>query len=143
MASIIDFLEARIAEDEAAARRTAEVFPGEWDVEDRGYHAHVVCDGPHFHYVSELDQHQAPDTDLGGALETIARFAPARVLAECAAKRAIMAHHTTHTYTDEEPGFSMELWDCMCNRQTMKPCPTVAALAAVYKDHPDYQQEWA
>lgn len=95
MASIIDFLEARIAEDEHAAY------------------------------------------DLMGEREGD------RVLAECAAKRAIMAHHTTHTYTDEEPGFSMELWDCMCNRQTMKPCPTVAALAAVYKDHPNYQQEWA
>ncbi|AYN58868.1 hypothetical protein PP634_gp42 [Arthrobacter phage Richie] len=120
MASIIDFLEARIAEDEAQARAAlATVAPDEWE-------------NP-----AELGNFYPEDIAFWNSQT------PRRVLAECAAKRAIMAHHTTHTYTDEEPGFSMELWDCMCNRQTMKPCPTVAALAAVYKDHPDYQQEWA
>ena len=40
----------------------------------------------------------------------------ARVLAECAAKRAIIVY---------------------------SPPKTLQHLAAVYKDHPDYQQEWA
>lgn len=139
--TITEFLEARIAEDEAAALRAAEVFPGVWDIEDRGHHAHVVSDGPNFHYVSEIDQRQAPGVWLGGALESIANFNPARVLAECAAKRAIVEEHgnseslihsplcrTCHDYNDHD---AVD-W----------PCPTIKALAAVYASHPDYRQEW-
>jgi hypothetical protein len=66
---------------------------------------------------------------------------PARVLAECAAKRAIIALHPVRIYTDEEPGFSMELSTCLCQG---RPCSTLQAIAAVYADHPDYyRQEWA
>ncbi|WP_309073250.1 DUF6221 family protein [Paenarthrobacter sp.] len=50
--------------------------------------------------------------------DTQARFTPARVLAECAAKRALM-----ELYEDE--------WELHIQ------------LASVYSDHPDYQQEWA
>ena len=49
--------------------------------------------------------------------ETQQRFTPARVLAECAAKRAIIA--------------------ALPASWTM-----LRALAAVYSDHPDYDPEW-
>jgi hypothetical protein len=53
------------------------------------------------------------------------------VLAECAAKRALVELHfqeDLHTATEAE-----DCGDCM----------TLYILAAVYKDHPDYRQEWA
>lgn len=57
---------------------------------------------------------------------------PARVLAECAAKRAIIAEHAPIDVCDAHDA----------NYETTT-CDTLRALAAVYKDHPDYQQEWA
>jgi hypothetical protein len=130
MATITEFLLARIAEDEAAAHRCAAVFPGSWDVEDRGWHAHVVCDGPIFHYVSELNQQNTSAEWLGGVLGMIADFQPSRVLSECAAKRALLDQH-------EEAGPV-----CItCERAF--PCPTLSILASVYKDHPDYDESWA
>lgn len=130
--TITEFLEARIAEDEAAARRAAEVFPGSWDIEDRGHHAHVVCDGPNFHYVSELDQKQAPDVDwLGGALQNIANYQPARVLAECAAKRVIMAELTPPALPEWTP-------DCggdWCLSSGNSEGPGITFFANYWPDH--------
>jgi len=65
---------------------------------------------------------------------------PQRLLAECAAKRAVVELHPTYIYTDEEPGFEMEAAKCLCGGS---PCATLQALAAVYRDHPDYREEWA
>uniref|UniRef100_UPI003F494537 DUF6221 family protein n=1 Tax=Arthrobacter silvisoli TaxID=2291022 RepID=UPI003F494537 len=89
--NITEFLEARIGEDEAAAKR------GGW--------------------------HNGGGTfanDNYGCL----LIQPARVLAECAAKRAII----------EDFGW-LEL--------SGVPNSPLRAIAAVYADHPDYQQEWA
>lgn len=57
---------------------------------------------------------------------------PARVLAECEAKRQIVAAHADdHKFCGDEvilePG---------------APCDTLLTLAAVYADHPDYRDEW-
>ena len=67
---------------------------------------------------------------------------PARVLREVQAGRAILAEHhqwvfggmtgcsvchAGHEVGDPSPG----------------PCPTLRFLAAVYSDHPEYDQEWA
>lgn len=130
--TITEFLEARIAEDEATARAAEESPIGagpKW----------VGC----FRQIEGTGHAPVADTHSSWYADHIVRHDPARVLAECAAKRAIIEQHLMWVYTDEEPGFSMILWDCMCNRQMSKPCPTIAALAAVYADHPDYQQEWA
>jgi hypothetical protein len=118
--TITEFLEARIAEDEALARAAIELYaPDAWDNPAIGGNYHPA------------------DISFWN------NQTPVRVLAECAAKRVILELHPTRIYTDEEPGFSMILWDCMCNRQTSKPCPTIGALTAVYADHPDYDPHWA
>ena len=106
--TITEFLEARIAEDEAVARRVAD-GPGEpggrgiWSVAigvsgNDAKFAHVASD-------------------------------PARVLAECAAKRAIIG-----LYRD---GVMGEIFD---GEKWTNP---LASLAAVYEDHADYRKEWA
>ncbi|MGH8605076.1 MAG: DUF6221 family protein [Gammaproteobacteria bacterium] len=95
--NIIEFLEARIAEDEAAALAASKQ---KWRAK-------------------------------GWAIEYAQR-----VLAECAAKRAIikladlvesMDYQITREWGGDIDGTGEDI---------------LKALAAVYKDHPDYQQEW-
>jgi hypothetical protein len=117
--SLTDFLLARIAEDEASAR---EASPGPWDCdeiddvwrEDPDGQAHLVA-----RRVTE------------GDAAHIARHDPARVLAECEAKRRIVGEHR------EQAGGGC----CVCSRHEY-PCPTLRYLALPYADHPDYREEW-
>lgn len=69
----------------------------------------------------------------------IQEWGPARVLAECAAKRTILALHPAPMQTDEDPLFPIEPATCRCGSRL--PCSTLRALAAVYADHPDYPKE--
>jgi hypothetical protein len=91
VSGIIEFLEARIAADEAEAMR--------------------------------LQQ----ESDFG--LEAFGNY----MLAECAAKRAILAECRPGTLDYLDAG------------EDDQPAPmwVARALATVYKDHPDYQPEWA
>lgn len=56
-----------------------------------------------------------------------------RVLAECAAKRAVVGIH----------GIGADPCDAHDASCQSIPCETLEALAAVYRDHPDWRQEWA
>lgn len=60
---------------------------------------------------------------------------PARVLAECAAKRRIVEHHTA-TPARRHPGY-----DCKWCGMTW-PCFDLRNLAPPYADHPDCRPEW-
>jgi Family of unknown function (DUF6221) len=62
----------------------------------------------------------------------INRWRPARVLAECDAKRRIVAEHA-----DIDP--------CDAHDAAFKsiPCDTLRLLALPYADHPGYRSEWA
>ena len=110
MTTLADFLLARIAEDEAVARRIAAVGSCE----------------PAYH--------------------------PARVLAECAAKRAIVEMHALMDGGDPD-SFPYESEDgrtvwpgCVICDGDSTPrrlgCDTVRHLAAPYADHPDYDPTW-
>lgn len=124
MANIIEFLEARIAEDEYEAE---------------------VC----------LAQYRRGE---GGSSRRWVRQ-----LAECAAKRSVVDHVAgwCHEYNDGDMWFSCGLavgylddkpgsgcadeskhGRCTCDLVTRQG-KILAPLAAVYKDHPDYQREWA
>jgi hypothetical protein len=110
VASITEFLEARIAEDEAQARAVlATVAPDEWE-------------NP-----TKWGNFYAEDVAFWDSQT------PARILAECVAKRAIVGLHKVGADQCDEHNAMFE----------SIPCPTILALAAVYKDHPDYRQEWA
>lgn len=91
MADIIEFLEARIAEEEAEARRGLES-------RDEVYGA-------------------------------VGWFDPARVLAECNAKRKILDNVPLVTDIPTEIGATSE-YVLMC-------------VASVYMNHPDYQEGWS
>lgn len=124
MTDIIEFLEARITEDEREAN---------------------VC----------LAQYRRGD---GGSTRRWNRM-----LAECAAKRAIIAQHQAWPVLAEKaPEYStsddgLNGISYRVNQQMMwlteqeyvkkfgeapPTAPMIRTLAAVYKDHPDYQPEW-
>lgn len=184
MLSITEFLEARIAEDEAAAEAASVSMHGERHESQLHYGSYVLS--------SERDSTAEQD-------EFILNWWPARVLAECAAKRAIVAgshwkprerptdaelhfrsSHPAYEYrttegqrkawddADEPPegeGWERNIdsgrdgWDRFDFHEEsywrrLKPeserkewkqyIPNeLLAIAAVYSDHPDYQQEWA
>ena len=131
--TLTDFLLARIAEDEAVA---------------------LAAQGEPTEY-STLGFLQ------GSALSPGDRIVahPARVLAECEAKRRIVELHAEGV--DYDPNgfrFSTGCEECVGLElrtfagQTARleqpygkrwPCPTIRALAAIYSDHDDFRPEWA
>lgn len=123
--TIADFLLARIAEDEAWADRS-----------------------------SRHNDTDAFAKDNYGCL----LVDPARVLAECEAKRRIVSTHAvvTEDHTGAwwalgNPGSEPVRTGCdNCRKAGVDgedylvngPCDTLRALAAVYADHPDYDEAW-
>jgi len=126
--SIIEFLKARIAEDEAVAL-AATAGPWTWsEVEEPSLYS---GDEP---VISAYGMHTEGFVDaIPEDRAHIARWHPARVLSECAAKRAAVEIHREGVDPCDEHDAAFK----------SIPCDTIRAFAAVYKDHPDYQQEWA
>lgn len=119
-----DFLLARIAEDEEAARaaHVTTALPPIWDT--------GLFYGP-----------------SGPASEHIARHHPARVLAECEAKRRIMdAHNIEHecieVFTDLGGAAIIASGSLIENGVLREGCQTLRLLALPYADHPDYDESW-
>jgi len=160
-ADLADFLLARIAEDEAAAR-VATPGPWRWDNDEFDDAPQGTCKhrtewadhGPNLETVSGVERrgsgpyngHETwhePDAVVISAsgydasslnikradAEHIARHDPARVLAECSAKRRIV-----------------ELGVCTACATEAQPCDhradTLRLLALPYADHEDYREEW-
>jgi hypothetical protein len=152
--SLTDFLLARIAEDERVTREAAEWAVGPWYVErgESGVFASarvpVVFDPRG--YTGNARTH----------LDHIARHDPARVLAECEAKRRIVerlaqaerlfqANSEKHAEASrgglDNQGQITALrthgWELGGRRDALRY--VVDVMAAVYADHPDYRDEWA
>lgn len=113
--TLTEFLLARIAEDEVAARQARDrIYPTMWSEDVGKMHGQ--------HVVAHVERH-----------------APDRVLAECETKRRIVAD--LRQIEDSLQGTDLVPWyeanaDWAAGR-------TLRHLAAVYADHPDYQQEWS
>jgi hypothetical protein len=125
-ATLTDFLLARIKEDEAAARAAG---VGAWEAGERC----VWRESP----IATLDI--VTDGAAGdGGVETpeiadhIARHDPARVLAECEAKRRIVeyGHRAALETEDRFAIYGLAIADVL------------RALAQPYADHPDWREEW-
>lgn len=149
MSDLTAFLLARIAEDEAVARAAVRRNGvDEWEVEstrgtmkagpDVGRPSEVaVVIGPFKH---GLDM---PDTPTGGrrivVAEHIARFDPARALAECEAKRRIIGDAQQSRDLADQPGHGQAAAEARA--ETLEE--VLLVIATVYADHPDYRQlEW-
>lgn len=155
--TLVEFLEARIADDEDAARQSAGTEPLYQYPPGQGAHYELVVLG-----VSE-----------GGSEEAAVmahRFDPARVLAECAAKRRIIEWHV-------KTGEKRSRWHGECCEENygeiewLEPdeqeisvgttgsghlsvresfatqadigCTTLRMMAAVWSSHPEFDPVWA
>lgn len=127
MSDLAEFVLARVADDEAVAR---EASPGPWDVDSEVY-AEYVSDADGLAVISgaRWGGEASVFNDTDDALHLV-RWHPARVLAECEAKRRIVAAITAwldeHSDEDHVPAGD----DALC------------WLALPYADHPDYRAEW-
>src|SRR5699024_4506148 len=131
MTDIVDFLLARIAEDEAAAQ--AAVVRSD-DPEIDGVDTWDVLRGQTV-IGPALDQIRSVHLPDGATAEHIARHDPARVLRECDTKRRIVAAH--------DGSFDGVQNTHPCDGTNgVYDCDTLRALAAVYADHPDFREEW-
>jgi len=104
---------------------------------------------------------EACNSVADNAARHIARWDPARVLAEVAAKRVILRAHRRTTYTNADLGIHDRAVCLSCHGrmdspdnwsddaewsypllQQPFPCDTVRALAQPYADHPDFDPAW-
>jgi hypothetical protein len=136
MSDLTDWLLAQIAADEAVARAAAEESAPEWE---HAYHLgsgqiqtanKVGQPGYQYHQSVTHDYEGLSDSVDPAAGVHIATHDPARILAECAAKRAIVG-----------------LDICTACQVEMQPChhrdDTLRALASVYADREGYDEGWA
>lgn len=123
---IVEFLEARIAEDEADAQAADEGRLLTWSKND-----HMVI----------VDS---------GFIQT---FTPSRVLREVAAKRAVVVEHklvpAKNVWGKSTGGFGCELCDSTPDLdlggieiERSGGCKTLRTLAVIFSDHPDFDEEW-
>jgi hypothetical protein len=139
MTDIVAFITARLDEDarlaEAAAVDAGSAVKPDPDWRDGG--GSVVANG----IIAYGLQNMEMDASVSAH---IARHDPARVLAEVAAKRRILARHGAtergrcKACLTARAGRHQEDWDA-----DPHPCDTLKLLAAPDADHPDYQAEWA
>jgi len=172
VSDLVAFLLARIAEDARLAKLCSEAFTEPWAVVDRGSSARVVSDAPRFREVVALSQEddEVPllaygDIWLGDRIEHVARWSPARVLAECEAKRRIIEWHKSWpvlaetrpelvSATDDDPmHVSLRMTQQIAwlthqeyvERFGEEPpsAPILRMLAQPYREHPDFDPAWA
>jgi hypothetical protein len=128
--TLTEFLLARTAEDEVAARATLAAHdPLDWDTTP----AHLMNGG-----AVGLD---GPVDGPSGYSSVVVD--PARVLAECEAKRRIVGIHHPGKYRPDECQVCFDPTTAAGDYDfEYLPCSTLRALALPYTDHPDYQDEW-
>lgn len=125
--TITEFLLARIAEDEAVARAIYD--HDRWILEEDGNGDEWVTE------VDRADQHwRVAMTKRIGHGEHIARHDPARVLAECEAKRRIVDGLEAAFVANSNGTFARE--------KLLGMLDAVGFIAAVYADHPDFDEAW-
>ena len=115
---LVEFLEARIAEDETGARQAIEL--------------------------RQAHPHDGERKIAGDVAESDWEFTPQRLLAECEAKRRIIAAHD-YGWVSLAPGKPEErVCDTCATSGTWDPwpCPTLRALAAPFSSHPDFDPAW-
>ncbi len=141
MDDLVAFLSARLDEDEEVAKAAGPVT-GRWCIDSEGHIQDEETGGGGSAYVA-VGPWDGPVHERCAI--HIARYDPARVLAEVAAKRAILAEHEPEPWGDPHP----ELSRCAPGHGdggsgwwTTWPCIEVRAIAAVYSDHPGYRPEW-
>jgi len=167
MTDLAAWLLDRIAEDEAVARAAT---PGPWvdtgtvlaGVSTPEYRTVAECNSTHW-YVGDEDYSYPAEPEEAANAAHIARWDPARVLAECQAKRAIIRLHQSWPVLVEqspkfEQGDDLSTVTMRLTRQIAwltqqeyrerfgyepPTTPILRAMAAVYADRDGYDPAWA
>lgn len=130
---LAEWLLEQIAEDEEGARMPP---PGPWSYDVGEPRESTVFSDP-----------TGISVALGWRRDTqhIARWNPARVLAECKAKRRIIELHQPVPYESDPFEDCPDAYACDECQQTAGtyPCPTLRVLALPYRDREGYRREWA
>ena len=134
--TLTDFLRARIAEEKAAVDELIADYAKSLADEIKRYGGDTSSITPlETSYVAGCDSGLAPDSYWGTF-----GISPARVLAECEAKRgAIEAAWADHCAIEGEWGSGQSKRQMSAKNDNPD---VVAYLALPYADHPDYRQEW-
>ncbi|SDT41790.1 hypothetical protein SAMN04489743_2825 [Pseudarthrobacter equi] len=135
--SLIDFLLARIAEDESFVQRIIAATYCDHNAEWR-------CDSSAVLSIGDEKLDSLIPTCCAVVGDFAARFDPARILAECAAKRAVVELHEGEIQIIHT-GASAMSGDPLAHGLVIKSEGRVIleALATVYSSHPEYQSDWA
>lgn len=150
MSDLIAFLTATLDEDERVAREAAVPSRSEsWEITDgqrEQWHTGLAIAVAYSVWDACIDPRTAKHT---------ARHDPARVLADVAAKRAIVALHSEPIHDhirwadaadQAEAAKSGDLWCRTCgsvdDSPVPWPCRTVVALAQPYADRPGFDPAW-
>lgn len=153
MTTIVEFLTARLDEDEALAGIAT---PGPWRVETAPHRTNVVVPAEGLDRVGTTGRRlDMPPIFTGQTAsisraqweadaQHIARHDPVRVLREVEAKRRTLARHSPIlTYG------SMACDGCGWDREDghhvedINECPELRDMASVYAEHPDFDPAWA
>ncbi|MEU1787145.1 DUF6221 family protein [Streptomyces sparsogenes] len=143
MDDLVQFLQARLAEDEESARRACEYAEAEWKL-DEEFGETVLWWPPEPHIAEKEREKGLPvvsDQWRGQTIDSriaphVARHDPARVLAEVEAKRRILEHHAKlHQYAEEQRQQEYAL-------AAGAGDVVLKLLALPYVDHPRYREEW-
>ena len=145
--TIVEFLEARLAEDEAIANAGAQSFSDTWTF-DNGEEAarrEEASKGGRFGANPRVDGITSGCRyNSESEMKHIARHDPARALAEVAAKRAILTQEETarSQFEHVKSSTTYPAIEVLIG-QVAALATVIRHLASAYADHPDYQQEWA
>lgn len=119
MSDLVEFLKARLDEDERMATAARGVVPLPGRPADGKARARVFATHMRDMYLNA--------------------FTPSRALVEIEAKRRIIGEHRDDGYGNCY-GCGMNAYEDMCSG--IDDCPTLCALALPYADHRDYRDEW-
>ena len=130
--TIVEFLEARIAEDEEAARREVDLMAGAI----RGVRVEISY---------EWSRHISDPNAERRMMDPVVASAPGapspvRVLREVAAKRGILEAHAGRSPRSSRLDSCRICEDPYTYGPEAWPCDTVRYLASIYKDHPDFNK---
>ncbi|MBM4482260.1 hypothetical protein GS443_02760 [Rhodococcus hoagii] len=129
MTDLVEFLRARLDEDDQMAREAGKRAT-DWRSDGVGGGGEPITWDDEGGWIGEHTIVYSEGWPEGGEALHIARHDPARVLREVAAKRRILDLAGEISRSGAE--FAEQDYRTLTR-----------SLAAVYSDHPDYQQEWA
>lgn len=140
--TIVEFLRARLDEDEAAARRVHQPYRL-YACNDGCIEEPIRNDELFGEHQGEYEQEDGEDALPNHHNSWALIYDPARVLREVEAKRAMVGLHDQGGERWEGfPRADKQVPYCLHDQQAA-PCPMIRLLAQPFADHPDYDPAWA